>query len=44
MSVYKNIISSFDHCSVQSYLSLLHEDYVFIIHQSGQKVSEHNGL
>ena len=44
MAVYKNIISSFDDCSVQSYLNLLHEDYVFIIHQSGQKVSEHNGL
>ena len=40
MSVYKNIISSFDDCSVQSYLNLLHEDYVFIRHQSGQKVSK----
>ena len=40
MSVYKNIISSFDDCSVQSYLSLLHEDYVFIRHQSGQTVSK----
>ena len=40
MSVFKNIISSFDDCSVQSYLNLLHEDYVFIRHQSGQKVSK----
>ena len=40
MSVYKNIISSFDDCSVQSYLSLLHEDYIFIRHQSGQTVSK----
>ena len=40
MSVYKNIISSFDDCSVQSYLNLLHEDYVFIRHQSGQTVSK----
>ena len=40
MSVYKDIISSFDDCSVQSYLNLLHEDYVFIRHQSGQKVSK----
>ena len=40
MSVYKNIISSFDNCSVQSYLSLLHEDYVFIRHQFGQTVSK----
>ena len=40
MSVYKNIISSFDDRSVQSYLNLLHEDYVFIRHQSGQKVSK----
>ena len=40
MSVYKNIIRSFDDCSVQSYLSLLHEDYVFIRHQSGQTVSK----
>ena len=40
MSVYKNIISSFDDCSVQSYLSLLYEDYVFIRHQSGQTVSK----
>ena len=40
MSVYKNIISSFDDCSVQSYLNLLHENYVFIRHQSGQTVSK----
>ena len=40
MSVYKDIISSFDDCSVQSYLNLLHENYVFIRHQSGQKVSK----
>ena len=40
MSVYKNMISSFDDCSVQSYLNLLHEDYVFIRHQSGQTVSK----
>ena len=40
MSVYKDIISSFDDCSVQSYLNLLHEDYVFIRHQSGQTVSK----
>ena len=40
MSVYKNIISSFDDCSVQSYSNLLHEDYVFIRHQSGQTVSK----
>ena len=40
MSVYKNIISSFHDCSVQNYLNLLHEDYVFIRHQSGQKVSK----
>ncbi len=40
MSVYKNIISFYDDCSVQSYLSLLHEDYVFIRHQSGQTVSK----
>ena len=40
MSVYKDIISSFDDCNVQSYLNLLHEDYVFIRHQSGQTVSK----
>ena len=40
MSVYKNIISSFDDFSVQSYLTLLHKDYVFIRQQSGQKVSK----
>jgi len=40
MSVYKNIISSFDDCSVQNYLNLLHENYVFIRHQSGQTVSK----
>ena len=40
MSVYKNIISSFDDCSVQSYLGLIHEDYVFIRPQSGQTVSK----
>ncbi len=40
MSVYENMISSFDNCNVQSYLNLLHKDYVFIRHQSGQKLSK----
>ena len=40
MSVYRNIMSSFNDCSVQSYLNLLHKDYVFVRHQSGQKVSK----
>ena len=40
MAVYKNIISSFDDCSFESYLSLLHEDYVLIRHQSVQTVSK----
>ena len=33
MSVYGDIISSFDDCSIQSYLNLLHEDYIFITHK-----------
>ena len=40
MSVYENMISSFDNCNIQSYLNLLHKDYVFIRHQSGQKLSK----
>ena len=40
MSVYENMINTFDDCNVENYLNLLHEDYVFVRHQSGQKVSK----
>ena len=40
MSVYENMISSFDNCNVQSYLNLLHKDYNFIRHKCGQKLTK----
>ena len=40
MSVYENMINTFNDCNVDNYLNLLHADYVFIRHQSGKKVSK----
>ena len=40
MSIYENIISTFDDCKVENYLSLLDENYVFVRHQSGEDVSK----
>tara|TARA_B100001094_G_C18056109_1_gene732557 strand:+ start:594 stop:932 length:339 start_codon:yes stop_codon:yes gene_type:complete len=40
MALYKRLISSLEHCSVNEYLDLLHRDYVFIRHQTGEKVSK----
>ena len=40
MLIYEKMINSFDDCNVENYLNLLHEDYVFVRHQSGQEVSK----
>ena len=40
MSVYKKMIESFEDKNLDAYLDLLHQDYVFVRHQSGEKVSK----
>mgnify|MGYP000207675584 FL=1 len=40
MSVYKQMIKVMDDCDIESYLDMLHPDYVFVRHQSGQEVSK----
>ena len=40
MSVYKEMIKSFEDKNLDAYLDLLHQDYVFVRHQSGEKVSK----
>ncbi len=38
MSVYEKMIKVMDECDLDSYLDMLHDDYVFVRHQSGQNV------
>ena len=40
MSIYENMVNTFEDCNLDNYLDLLHEDYVFVRHQSGQEVSK----
>ena len=40
MSLYDKMIKSIEDCNLDDYLNLLHDDYVFIRHQSNQKVSK----
>ena len=34
MSIYDKMIKAIDDCSLDDYLDLLHDDYVFVRHQS----------
>tara|TARA_B100001094_G_C18062155_1_gene735600 strand:+ start:41 stop:379 length:339 start_codon:yes stop_codon:yes gene_type:complete len=40
MSLYKKLVKTLEEKTVDDYLDLLHSDYVFIRHQSGQEVSK----
>ena len=40
MSIYNKMIKTIDDCNFEGYLDLLHDDYVFIRHQSNTKVSK----
>ncbi len=40
MSIYEKLINSIDSSNLENYLDLLHEDYIFFRHQSGEEVSK----
>ena len=40
MSVYEKMVKSFEEKNLTAYLDLLHRDYVFVRHQSGEEVSK----
>ena len=40
MSVYEKILASFKSGNSQEYLDILHPDYVFVRHQSNEKVNK----
>ena len=40
MSIYKKMVKAIDDCNLNDYLNLLHDDYVFVRHQSNRNVSK----
>ena len=40
MSLYEKMVKSFEVGNLDAYLDLLHPDYVFVRHQSGEEVSK----
>ena len=40
MSIYKKMVKAIDDCNLNDYLDLLHDDYVFIRHQTNKEVSK----
>ena len=40
ISIYNKIINSLEDSTTDAYLDLLHPDYVFVRHQSGEEVSK----
>ena len=40
MSLYEKMVKSFEAGNLDAYLDLLHPDYVFVRHQSGEEVSK----
>ena len=40
MSIYEKMVKSFEDRTPDMYLDLLHPDYVFVRHQSGEEVSK----
>ena len=43
MSIYNKMVKAIDDCNLDDYLSLLHDDYVFVRHQSIKKLLKLNG-
>ena len=40
MSIYIKMVKAIDDCNLDDYLDLLHDDYVFVRHQSNQEVTK----
>ena len=40
MSIYEKMVKSFEDSTPERYLDLLHPDYVFVRHKSGEEVSK----
>ena len=40
MSIYDKMVKAIDDCNIDDYLNLLHDDYIFVRHQSNQEVSK----
>ena len=40
MPLYERMVKSFEGGTLDAYLDLLHSDYVFVRHQSGEEVSK----
>lgn len=40
MTIYEKMIQSLDDSTPDSYFDLLHPDYIFVRHQSGEEVSK----
>ena len=40
MTIYNKMVKAIDDCKLDEYLSLLHDDYIFVRHQSNQQVSK----
>ena len=38
MSIYNKMVKAIDDCNLDDYLNLLHDDYVFVRHQSNKEV------
>ena len=40
MSIFNKMVKAIDDCNLDEYLDLLHDDYVFVRHQSNQVVNK----
>ena len=40
MSIYNKMVKAIDDCNLDDYLNLLHDDYIFVRHQSNQEVTK----
>ena len=40
MSIFDKMVKAIDDCNLDDYLDLLHDDYVFVRHQSNQEVTK----
>ena len=40
MSIFNKMVKAIDDCNLDDYLDLLHDDYVFVRHQSNQEVTK----
>ena len=40
MSIFNKMVKAIDDCNLDDYLNLLHDNYVFVRHQSNQEVTK----